>query len=258
MTRVAKRTTAKKITKAKKASGKATLGAGKASSRTAKKTATKTAKRVSAKGTKRTLSKKKLAAPRKSAAKEVTDRKAALPSSKTRLKATASGSSNSSVRLGKKRSPAKSVPVAPSATSQDPIQFPQDRPLPKTHLTAKELRQFKELLLVKRAELVGDVQRLSNQALSNDARGQGEQSAMPIHMADVGSDNWEQEFTLGLLANEEALVREIDNALERIHKKAYGVCLATGKKISHARLRAKPWAQYCIEYARAREEGRAM
>ncbi|UCC28832.1 MAG: TraR/DksA C4-type zinc finger protein [Phycisphaerales bacterium] len=80
---------------------------------------------------------------------------------------------------------------------------------------------------------------------------------MPIHMADLGSDNWEKEFTLGLIASEQALVREIDEALERIENKTYGICLATRKRISKARLRAKPWAKYCIEYARAREEGRA-
>ena len=260
MTRVAKRTTKKKITKAKKALSSTASGTGKASSRAAKKTtkkvgkktATKIAKRISVKGTKRTPSTKKPVPPRASTAKKT------AASSKTKVRAATGGSSNSKTALGKKRSPTKSALVAPSATSQDPIQFPQDQPLPKTHLSAKELREFKELLLAKRAELAGDVQRLSNEALSNDARGQGEQSAMPIHMADVGSDNWEQEFTLGLLANEEAMIRDIDDALERIQKKAYGVCLATGKKISLARLRAKPWAQYCIEYARAREEGRAL
>jgi RNA polymerase-binding transcription factor DksA len=76
-------------------------------------------------------------------------------------------------------------------------------------------------------------------------------------MADLGSDNWEKEFTLGLIASEQALVREIDEALARIKDKTYGVCLATHKRISKARLRAKPWAKYCIQYARAREEGYA-
>ena len=80
---------------------------------------------------------------------------------------------------------------------------------------------------------------------------------MPIHMADLGSDNWEQDFTLGLIASEAGLVREIDQALARIEERTYGVCEATGKPISLARLRAKPWAKYCIEYARMREEGRA-
>lgn len=79
---------------------------------------------------------------------------------------------------------------------------------------------------------------------------------MPIHMADLGSDNWEQEFTLGLIANERNCVQEIDEALLRIRNKTYGVCLAMRKRITVARLRAKPWAKYCIDYARLRDEGR--
>lgn len=113
------------------------------------------------------------------------------------------------------------------------------------------------LLLAKRRELAGDVRRLTDEALNTSVQGAAEHSSMPIHMADSGSDNWEQEFTLGLIANEEALVREIDDALGRIENRTYGVCLATRKRISKARLRAKPWAKYCIEYARARDEGRA-
>ena len=113
------------------------------------------------------------------------------------------------------------------------------------------------MLLQKRTELAGDVKRLTDEALNRKNNGAEDHSSMPIHMADLGSDNWEQDFTLGLIANEEALVHEIDDALERIQNKTYGICLATYKPISMARLRAKPWAKYCIEYARAREEGRA-
>ncbi len=148
--------------------------------------------------------------------------------------------------------------ASPPATSLDPIQFPQQqRPLPKTRLSDKDLADFQTLLLAKRKELAGDVKRLTDEALNTSAHGAAEHASMPIHMADSGSDNWEQEFTLGLIANEEALVREIDDALERIENRTYGVCLATRQRISKARLRAKPWAKYCIEYARARDEGRA-
>lgn len=79
---------------------------------------------------------------------------------------------------------------------------------------------------------------------------------MPTHMADVGSDNWEQEFTFGLIENERTLIREIDDALGRIRDGSYGVCLATHKPIAKSRLKAKPWAKYCIEYARLRDLGR--
>lgn len=176
-------------------------------------------------------------------------------------KTRASAEKPSHRRKAKKAAPTKTASpsvVSPPATSLDPIQFPeQRRPLPKTRLKDKELEEFQTLLLAKRRELAGDVRRLTDEALNTRAQGAAEHSSMPIHMADLGSDNWEQEFTLGLIANEEALVREIDEALERIENRTYGVCLATRKQISKARLRAKPWAKYCIEYARAREEGRA-
>lgn len=160
----------------------------------------------------------------------------------------------SSVRSAKLNSTTKGK----SASSQDPIVFPEEKKkIPKTHLTAKELRRFKAMLLGKRAELAGDVQRLTDEALKRTNNGADDHSSMPIHMADVGSDNWEQDFTLGLIANEEALVHEIDDALERIQNKTYGICIATHHPISNARLEAKPWAKYCIDYARAREEGRA-
>ncbi|MCL2330006.1 MAG: TraR/DksA family transcriptional regulator, partial [Phycisphaerae bacterium] len=66
---------------------------------------------------------------------------------------------------------------------------------------------------------------------------------------------WEQEFTLNLIEKERSIVREIDEALDRIENKTYGTCLATGKPIAKARLRVKPWAKYCIEYARKHELG---
>jgi len=127
----------------------------------------------------------------------------------------------------------------------------------KTYLTAKELREFRDLLMAKRAELTGDMTHLTDGMSNRKGENGGQQSSMPIHMADLGSDNWEYEFTLGLIANERQRIREIDEALARIDDKTYGICVATNKQITKARLRAKPWAKYCIDYARAREEGRA-
>lgn len=128
--------------------------------------------------------------------------------------------------------------------------------LRRTNLTDAELAEFRELLLEKRRELVGDVNNLSDEARRAGAPG-GTVSSMPIHMADLGSDTWEQELTLGLIENERGLLREIDEALDRIEKKTYGICIATNKPIGKARLRLKPWAKYGIEYARKRELGLA-
>lgn len=179
------------------------------------------------------------------------------PASKKRVSTRTSPEKTSSVRA-KTNPKSKLFSKGPSASSQDPIIFSEEnKRVPKTHLTAKQLKEFKTLLLQKRKELAGDVQRLTDEALHRKNDSSNDHSTMPIHMADLGSDNWEQDFTLGLIASEEALVHEIDDALERIVKKTYGVCLATHNPISDARLFAKPWAKYCIDYARAREEGRA-
>jgi DnaK suppressor protein len=129
----------------------------------------------------------------------------------------------------------------------------------KKSLTASELKHFRQLLLEKRTEILRNVTEIEDEALKKsrlDAT--GDLSSMPIHMADLGTDNYEQEFALGLMDSERKLLREIDRALERIEKKTYGICLGTGKMIPKARLEAQPWARYCVEYARLLEQGLAV
>ncbi|OHB74554.1 MAG: hypothetical protein A2Z25_23825 [Planctomycetes bacterium RBG_16_55_9] len=124
----------------------------------------------------------------------------------------------------------------------------------KRSLTAAELRQFRQLLLEKRREILRNVTEFEDEALKQSrVDASGDLSSMPIHMADLGTDNYEQEFALGLMDSERKLLREIDEALERIEQNTYGLCEGTGQPISKARLKAQPWARYCVEYARRRE-----
>jgi len=81
---------------------------------------------------------------------------------------------------------------------------------------------------------------------------------MPIHMADIGTDTYEQEFSLGLMDSERRLVREILDALRRIEQGTYGICEGTGKPIPKGRLEANPWARYCVEYASLLEQGKVI
>ncbi len=132
---------------------------------------------------------------------------------------------------------------------------PLTTPLPPTRLSADDLEFFKQLLLDKRREILGDVTHMENEALGkNRSDAAGDLSMMPIHMADIGTDNYEQEFTLGLVAGERETLKEIDEALERIRNGTFGNCLATHKPIAKDRLKAKPWARHCIQYKRAQEE----
>ena len=121
-----------------------------------------------------------------------------------------------------------------------------------TKLHKKDLDHYRTLLLHKRTELVGDLSSMETQALKSNG---GQLSHMPIHMADVGTDNFDQDLMLGMAENERQRLREIDAALKRIEDKTYGICQMTEKVIPKTRLNAKPWARYTIEAARQIERG---
>jgi RNA polymerase-binding transcription factor DksA len=124
----------------------------------------------------------------------------------------------------------------------------------KTRLGAKELTEYKKILLEARAELIARVTGLEDEALRSSG---GNLSNMPLHMADIGTDTFDQDLAIGMAETERELLREIDEALDRVVAKTYGVCQLTGKPIPKARLDAKPWAKYTIEAARELEKLRA-
>jgi RNA polymerase-binding protein DksA len=119
-------------------------------------------------------------------------------------------------------------------------------------LTSKELEFYRDLLLAKRREIVGDMSAMEREALRSSAG--SNLSNLPLHMADMGTDNYEQEFTLGLVEKDRNLLREINHALAKIQNGTYGICEGTGIPISKARLEAAPWARFSIEYARQKEK----
>jgi DnaK suppressor protein len=119
-----------------------------------------------------------------------------------------------------------------------------------------ELVAYKELLLSLRARLRGDVSQMANAALKKSrSEANGDLSTMPIHMADIGSDNFEQEFTLSLMENEGVTLDQIESSLERIEEGTYGQCEECGVKIPKARLNAIPYATLCIRCAEQQENG---
>ena len=67
-------------------------------------------------------------------------------------------------------------------------------------MKAAEMKPFRQSLEAIRARLRGDVNTMADAALrKNRAEASGDLSTMPIHMADLGSDAYEQEFTLSLM-----------------------------------------------------------
>jgi len=118
-------------------------------------------------------------------------------------------------------------------------------------LSEKSVEKYRALLLEKWREIVGNVTTMEE----NIFQGGGEISSMPVHMADIGTDSFEQEFGLDLLAEEKKILVEIQQALKRIDEGEYGICEGLGIPIEQRRLEAIPWTRYSLEYAQLLEKG---
>ena len=118
-------------------------------------------------------------------------------------------------------------------------------------MTKADLDTYRETLLSLRRRLNGDVSHLVDEALrAMGGEASGSLSNAPLHMADLGTDNFEQEFTLSLLQNQEQALEEITEALERIRHGTFGLCEECKGPIPKARLQALPYTRHCVACAR--------
>ncbi len=118
-----------------------------------------------------------------------------------------------------------------------------------------EMKVYRERLLTLRARLRGDVDHMADATLKKSrSEANGDLSSMPIHMADIGSDNFEQEFTISLMQSEEGTLGQIEASLERIEDGTYGQCEECGVRIPKTRLNAIPYAILCVKCAQQQEQ----
>ncbi|MCH2136946.1 MAG: TraR/DksA family transcriptional regulator [Phycisphaerales bacterium] len=267
-----KKTAKKKAATKKKATAKKS-----AAKKPAKKTVKKSAKKTPAKKTAKKAAKKTTKKAAKKTAKK-TSKKPAASKSADKAKADEAAKGTTTSRRRRQQTVAQAVVSAEvgkdgyvivngrrirriavdvSATSKKrsaktsaATSKATTKKVHKSRLQKKDLDEFRTLLLAKRREVLQALDSMEHEALRSDS---GETSNMPIHMADVGSDAYEQDLKLGISASERERIRDIDAALERISNGTYGVCESSGKAIRKARLRAKPWARYGIEAARKNE-----
>jgi len=122
----------------------------------------------------------------------------------------------------------------------------------KSKLSAADIKKFEALLLAKRNELLGNVNSMESEALRRE---RSDLSNLPIHMADLGTDNYEIENIIGLMSSERKMLTEIDDALRRIEEGTYGICEGNGEPIPKPRLNAIPWARFCVPCAALLEKG---
>jgi RNA polymerase-binding protein DksA len=119
----------------------------------------------------------------------------------------------------------------------------------KEHLSPysdEELEYFKKIILQKRENALEELNILQ-QSLKDSIENESDQSVYSFHMADAGTDVQEREKTYMLYYRTRKFIKYLDEALQRIDQKTYGVCKVTGKKISKGRLEAVPHTQLSIE-----------
>lgn len=119
----------------------------------------------------------------------------------------------------------------------------------------KTTQFYKNILLEKREELLGDISHIAKETLKESQKdASGDISGYTFHMADVATDNYDREFSLGLASKERGVLFEINHALQKIQDGLFGFCEICKKSISKVRLRAVPYATLCLKCQEAREK----
>lgn len=116
----------------------------------------------------------------------------------------------------------------------------------KAGLSKAELNEFKALLVHRKKLLRGDVKGLENEAMKKGADASGDLSTLPMHLADMGTDSFEQEMSLGLMEGESDELEEIEEAFDRFKDGSFGLCESCKKKIPKERLKAIPYTRLCL------------
>jgi len=121
-------------------------------------------------------------------------------------------------------------------------------------MTQTEVDRYRDKLLALARRIAADVSDLSNEALRRtDGEASGNLSNTPLHLADLGTDTFEQEVSLSLLENQDQTLEAIKAAVDRIEKGTFGRCSGCHKEIPRERLQAVPFTAFCIECARSNE-----
>ncbi len=124
---------------------------------------------------------------------------------------------------------------------------PEEKKLKIKRMAKKDLKKYRELLVKEHEKIEGGLNHIASEALKTSQRdAAGDLSGYSFHMADMASDNYEREFSLGRASDEQDLLYAIDEALKRIEDGTYGTCPQCGKQIPKKRLNAIPHTELCI------------
>ena len=218
----------------------------------AKSTAKKTTKKSTAAKTSKASTKK--AAP-KTSAKKTSTKKAAVSKKKT-----TTASAAKTKRTTKKATSPKTRASKKSAPVRREVEVisPTKKVRKVKGYSKKELEGIKEIILIKRNEIIEQLQSLKDQMM-DPTTGQyvNESSPYSLHMAEQGTDAQEREKLYLWAQRENKFLGYLEDALQRIENGTYGICIecidepqklcATCPLIPLDRLKAVPHTQHCLQ-----------
>lgn len=121
----------------------------------------------------------------------------------------------------------------------------------------EKFRRYYKLLIDLRTHLTAGIELHSEETLKRSAKDDaGDLSAYGQHMADAGTDTFDRDFALSMVASEQEALSEIDAAIKRIHDGTYGICEITQKPIAKDRLLAVPFTRNSAEAQKNLERNR--
>jgi len=111
----------------------------------------------------------------------------------------------------------------------------------------KKMERFKKSLLTMRGEILKNAKKLKEDSYTLGTDGIQD-------MADAASNSYNVDILMSISDNDLNLLKDIDNALDKIKNNTYGICEECEEKITEKRLEANPVARYCITCKRMMEE----
>jgi RNA polymerase-binding protein DksA len=147
-------------------------------------------------------------------------------------------------RKDKKLRKQRLVKVAPSKSAKTAqVKAPTERP--EKGYTKADLEHFKQIILERRKDIVEELDML-RESMVDTTTGEyvGENSSYSLHM-EQGTDTMEREKLFLMAARQQKFLNYLDDALVRIEKGTYGICIECGNPIERERLEAVPHTQLC-------------
>ena len=117
----------------------------------------------------------------------------------------------------------------------------------KAKMDKKKIAVYQNELLDLKEKIIKEIKQISEHVSPSERSDSGDVSGHAMHIADVATDMYDREFSLGLASNDRELLAKIDKALKRIQEGTFGICASCECPIREVRLKAIPYVENCLK-----------